>query len=271
MDELCESLECFCNSPQRLQILGILNGAEMDVRDLMTALDSPRSTVQRNLSKLKKRGWIEETRSGYTTTTVGRLLREVFVTTSETAAAIQRIAPFLEAVDAPPEIEIDQLNDALVTTPGPGQPNAPMTRLFEAFDSTDFVRGFIPVVSCLAVELFRHADRDIVEHEYIVSDAVFNVLREQYPNERIDESGKNQPVHVTIQLYEGNIPYGLFVSEERLVLAAYDEIDRMQALVESTNEVAIEWGERMYETYRRQSTDPDMDIQPAARDAELVD
>ena len=271
MNELCESLKCLCNSPQRLQILGILNGTEMDVRDLMTTLDSSRSTVQRNLSKLKKQGWIEDTRSGYTTTTVGGLLHRVFVTTNETTAVIQRMAPFFEAVDVPLEIEIDRFNDALVTTPRPGQPNAPMKRLFETFDGADSVRGFIPVVSYLVVELFRRANRDIAEHEYIVSDAVFSALREQNPTEWMDESGKNQSVRVTIQLYKGNIPYGLFISEERLALAAYDEIDRIRALVESTNEEAVEWGECMYETYRHESTDPEMDIQPVARDAELVD
>lgn len=271
MDKLCESLECLCNSPQRLRILGTLDGTEMNVRDLMTALNSPRTTVQRNLSKLEKRGWVESTGSRYTATIVGGLLRELFVTTSETAGTIQRLAPFFEAVDVPLEIEIGQLTDALVTTPDPTQPNAPTKRLFETFDSADRVRGFVPVVSSFVVELFCNADRAIVEHEYIVSDEVFDVLYEQYPDEWINVSGKNQPVHVEIQLYEGEIPYGLFISEDRLALAAYDETGRMQALVESTNEEAVEWGERMYETYRRESTEPEMNTQSVAHNAELMD
>lgn len=271
MDGHCETLECLCNSPQRLRILDILNGTEMDVRDLMTALNSPRSTVQHNLSKLEERDWIDTTASGYTATTVGGLLCELFVTTGETADTIQRLAPFFEAIDVPPEVEIGKLTDALMTTPNPTQPNAPTKRLFEAFDGADRVCGFTPVVSGFMVELFCNGDRTIAEHEYIVADEVFDILHEEFPEERIDMSEKDKSVSVTTYLYEGDIPYGLFISEERLVLVAYDETGRLQALVESTNEEAVEWGERMYETYKYESTEPMIDVQPVARDAELID
>ena len=116
MDDLRETIECLCNSPQRLKILDALDGARMDVREVMAALDSPRSTVQRNLSVLEDRGWVEATGSGYTATTVGELLRAEFMGMGETATKIERMAPFLNTVDAPAEVAVDQLNDVLVTT-----------------------------------------------------------------------------------------------------------------------------------------------------------
>lgn len=94
MDERCAAMECLCNSPQRLRILDVLDDTQMDVRDLMEALNSPRSTVQRNLTVLEERDWIEDRCSGYTTTTIGRLLREEFVSMSETTDTIKRMAPF---------------------------------------------------------------------------------------------------------------------------------------------------------------------------------
>lgn len=270
MDNLCEFIECLCNSPQRLRMLDILDGTQMDVRELMTALDSSRSSVQRNLTVLKEQGWVEEICSEYTTTTIGGLLYEEFARANEATAAIKRMAPFFEAVDTPPEIDIDQLTDALVTTPDPTQPNAPTKRLYEAFDGADSVRGFVPVVSCFMVELFRDADRTIVEHEYIISPPVFDTLHEQYPDEWMDASGRDHSLRLKIQLYDGDIPYGLFISEGRLALAAYDEVGRMQALVESTTEEAVEWGEQMYETYRCQSEKPERDVPHVTHDAELV-
>ena len=59
-------------------------------------------------------------------------------------------------------------------------------------------------------------------------------------------------------MYEGTLPYGLFVSDEQLALAAYDEIGlgRIEAVVESTSEETIEWAEREYEEYRSQSIQP---------------
>lgn len=270
MDDLRESIECLCNSPQRFRILGILTGTQMDVRDLMSALDCSRSTVQRNLMVLKERGWVEETCSGYLTTTIGELLYEEFGRVNETTTAIKRMAPFFEVVDTPPEIEISLLTDALVTTPDPAQPNAPTKRLFEAFDGGDSVRGFVPVVSCFVVELFRNTDRTIVEHEYIITPDVFDTLYEQYPDEWMGASGRDHSLCLKIQLYDGDIPYGLFISGGRLALVAYNEVGRMQALVESTTEGAVEWGEQMYETYRCQSTEPERDVPHVTHDAELV-
>ena len=116
MDEFREIIECLCNSPQRIKILDALDDTRMDVREVMEALDSPRSTVQRNLSVLEEQGWVETAGSGYTTTTVGELLRAEFVGMGETATKIERMAPFLNTVDEPAEVAIGQLSDMLVTT-----------------------------------------------------------------------------------------------------------------------------------------------------------
>ena len=271
MNKLCEAINCLSDSPQRLQILDALDGAYADPRDLKAELDSPRSTLQRNLSVLDEWGWIEKTPSGYTTTTTGCLLREEVVGMNETAETIQRMAPFLDAVDECSEIDIQRLNDPLVMTPDPAQPDMPMRRLFEIFEDADSVRGFIPVVPYFVAELFTHTDRNIDKHEYIVSDDTFDALDEEFPDEQISGSEKDQSARITIRLYEDTLPYGLFISTERLALTAYDENGRIQALVESTNEEAIEWGERMYEVYRGQSTQPDETYtSPETIDAELV-
>jgi predicted transcriptional regulator len=75
MNELYDSIKCLCESSQRLQILNVLDNAQLDLRSLMTELDSPRTTLQRNLSVLEDREWVEETDAGYTVTTVGTLIR----------------------------------------------------------------------------------------------------------------------------------------------------------------------------------------------------
>lgn len=116
MKGICDTIECLSNSPQRVEILDALDGKHTDLRDLKTELDSPRTTLQRNLSVLEEHGWVEKTPSGYTTTTVGCLLLGEAMSMSEATEMIQRIAPFLDAVDAPSKIDIQQLNDPLVTT-----------------------------------------------------------------------------------------------------------------------------------------------------------
>lgn len=253
MDELSKSIDCLCNSPQRYRILDILDDMQMDVRDLMTALDSPRSTVQRNLSVLEEQGWIKTTTSGYRVTTIGRLLCEEFVKVNETAAAITRMAPFWEAVDTPPEIDLGALSDALVTTPDQSDPNAPTKRLFNTFDDADHIHGFVPVISSFMIEHFHNMNRgEETIHEYVLSQTAFDALRKWYDG---SVSEKMLPSQTEILVYEDDIPYGLFISDEQFVLTAYDDVGRMEALVETPNKIAIERGEQIYESYRRQSTE----------------
>ena len=54
-------------------------------------------------------------------------------------------------------------------------------------------------------------------------------------------------------MYEGDLPYGLIISKTDIVLIAYDDIGRMQAVVESDSIETIEWGEQVYKKYRDQS------------------
>ena len=273
--EVCEPLAFLCNSSQRLQILDVLGDTRMDVRDVKDAVDGSRSTVQRNISKLEQRGWINKASAGYTTTAVGELLYEEFVAVSESTDAITRMTPFIEAVDEPEKIDSSQLTDVLVTTPDPGQPTSLMNRLSDLFGEADHVRGFLPVVSSLSVELSRRAvatGDDVPECDYIISSDAFDTLRQQYENDGTNGDEMDAPAHISIRVYEGTLPYGLFISDEQLALAAYDEIGRIEAVVESTNEETIEWGEREYEKYRRQTIQPhETERSSVVRDVEPVD
>jgi predicted transcriptional regulator len=251
MNELYDSIKCLCESQQRIQILNALEGTQMDLRSLKSELESPRTTLQRNLSVLEQQGWIEEIRSGYTTTTTGCLILKEVVAMDET---IHSMAPFLEAVEASTEIDISQLHAPLVTVPESKQPNAPMKRLLDTLEGAERVRGVLPVVSSVLVELSRHADAGgKPEPEFVVSRDALTVLYEQYADERPDTGEISIPMHGAKYVYEDDLPYGLVISGTNLVLIAYDDIGRMQAIVESDSGETIEWGEQVYENYRNQS------------------
>ena len=38
------------------------------------------------------------------------------------------------------------------------------------------------------------------------------------------------PAHIDVRVYDGDLPYGLFVSDDALALAAYDEFGRIQGI-----------------------------------------
>lgn len=63
IDETSESwdcIECLSGSLQRVQLLSVLSDAQIDLRNLVDELDSPRTTLQRNLTILEKRGWVKK-------------------------------------------------------------------------------------------------------------------------------------------------------------------------------------------------------------------
>jgi predicted transcriptional regulator len=256
MYELSDALKCLCNSPHRLRILDALDSAQLDLRSLMTELDCPRTTVQRNLSVLEKRGWVKDTRAGYTATTAGTLIRKEVVTVDETIKTMTSVAPFLAAISTPAALDIDQLTDVHITEPAPARPNAPMKRLLDAFEGANRVRGCLPVVSWLLVERSNRATDDIISgHEYVISRTAFDALR-THAAEDGNLSEMNPPAHIDLYIYTDDLPYGLFISQDRLALTAYNANGRIQALVESTSETTIGWGERVYEHYRQQSKCP---------------
>lgn len=254
MKEFYDSIKCLCESPQRLQILDALDSTHMNLRELMTKLESPRTTLQRNLSILEQRRWIEDTHSGYTTTTAGSCILEKVVALDKTIETINRIVPFLEAVDEPTTLDISQLKDVRMTVPDSTQPNAPTQRLLNAFDGADRVWGVLPVISQVLVELSHHADeKNSTQYQYIVSRDALDALQNQDTADRVDIYEPPQSIHVNIHIYDKALPYGLFRSEDRLVLVAYNELGRIHALVESDSEEAIGWGKQVYETYKQQS------------------
>lgn len=202
MEELYDSIKCLCESPQRLRILDALNSTYMDLRELKIKLDSPRTTLQRNLSVLEQRKWIEDTHSGYTTTTVGCFILEEVVTLDETIETINRIVPFLEAVDVPATFDISQLGDVRMTVPDSTQPNAPSQRLLNLFDGADHVWGVLPVISWTLVELSHHADeRSPTKHQYIVSRDALDALQNQDAADRVDISKPPQLARIDIYIY----------------------------------------------------------------------
>jgi predicted transcriptional regulator len=254
MNGLHDSIECLYDASQRLRILDTLDNAALDLRGLMTALDSPRTTLQRNLSVLEDQGWIENTDAGYTVTTAGMLIREEVATMNKTVETINNMAPFLEAMNAPLTLDIDKLRDARLTVPDSVQPNAPMKRLLDAFEGADRVRGCLPVVSWVLVERSRRAADDVISgHEYVISREAIEALHQQFPANNKERSERNQSADIDLYVYEEDLPYGLFVARDRLALAVYNEKGRIQALIDAANETTIAWGEQVYERYKQQS------------------
>jgi len=245
-----DCLECLCGSPQRVTLLEVLSGAEIDLRSLVDELNSPRTTVQRNVSLLERHGWIERRSGGYATTQIGQSLLDVFTETLESIDRLNTLSPFFDVVDSPLHLDIGEFDKPSVTVPDHGRPHLPMNRLVKTLDTAVYRRGFLPVVSQMLVQHVGQADvLDLTDSEVILSRETVGALLERQPT---DEERATKGVEIIV--YEDELPYGSLIFEDRLLLAGYDDMGRIQALVESDSPRAIEWANGVYEKYRREST-----------------
>lgn len=249
-----ECVECLSNSFQRVQILGALTDAHADLRELIDELDIPRTSLQRNLSVLEQHGWIKQGPPGYTTTTRGSFLTDIFIEMLERIQRIETLTPFLDEVNSSAAMDIDRLNECLVTVPVSRRPHAPVTRLLEIFETAEQVRGFSPVVAGLPVKRYYRPNEITGEYEFILSKNTVDAHRRPDTDEWWDETDMTQGTRIELRISDDEFPYGLFACEDTLALAAYDDLGRMTALVESGSAAAIEWGEWIYERYKQQSS-----------------
>ena len=248
-----ECIACLSNSFQRVRVLAVLNDVPADLRELKDALDIPRTSLQRNLALLEQHGWIKRVHPGYTTTTKGSLLTNVFLEMLGRVQRIESLTPFLAEVDLSTAFDIDRLDAFLVTVPEPHRPHAPMIRLLDLFETAEQMRAFSPVVGGLLAKRYCQPGEITGEYEFILSKHTVDDLRRPETDNWSGEIEPEQTTRIDLWVYDGEFPYGLFICEDTLVLAAYDGAGRIQAVVESESETTIRWGKQLYETYRHQS------------------
>jgi predicted transcriptional regulator len=248
-----DCVECLSNSFQRVRVLAALTDASADLRDLKDELAIPRTSLQRNLALLEQHGWVKQIPAGYTTTIRGSLLVNVFLKMLRRVQRIETLTPFLDEVDLPTALDIDQLDEFRVTVPEPSRPHAPIIRLLDIVETADRMRAFSPVVAGLLAKHYYRPSVITGDHEFILSMNTVDAAYRPDLDDWIVESETDWSTRIEIRVYDGEFPYGLFVCEDMVALAAYDSSGRIQALVESESETTVTWGEEVYETYRHHS------------------
>lgn len=249
-----DCVECLSNSFYRVRVLAALNDTPATLRELMDELDIPRTSLQRSLSLLEQHGWIKRLPSRYTTTTRGSLITDIFIGMLDRVQRTETLAPFLDDVDLPMAIDIDRIDGCHVTVPTPHRPHVHISRLFNIFETAGQIRAFLPVVSGMLAKHYYRSSKTTGEHEFILSENAFDAYRRSETNEWKDMIAMAPSTRINLCVYDGDFPYGLFVCDDKLALAAYDGLGRMTALLESDSAVTIKWGEDVYEKYRQQSS-----------------
>lgn len=253
MDGISTAAE-LVRSEARLALLCHLQKGDATRYECRDAVDCARTTVDRNLDRLERNGWVQQDDRTYTITTSGEFALEAaleFLETVDTAARLQPILRWMprDALD----IDIRLLEDAKMTLAGDGAPLAMIDRHTSVVRDASSFRGVLPLSS---VQPLRVHKRRVTAGEATGTMVVAPNVAERYLSDPqfvdiIDEmlATENASIYVT----EQGIPFYLGILDGTVQIGVDDDLEP-RGLLESDRDEVTAWAERRFEQYLSAAT-----------------
>ncbi|WP_135303153.1 helix-turn-helix transcriptional regulator [Haloarcula amylovorans] len=249
---MTDTAQFLADSPDRLALLEHLRETPGSPRDLADDLEQSRRSVQRNLAAFADRGWVEKRDGDYRLTTTGLLVTRRHREYVDALAAIgDNDALYAHLpVDAAPEPSL--LADATLVVAEPDQPQAPVSHYVSTVESADtsHVRMISPVLS----RLFHDAHAELVlagiETELVLDGPTINRAREKNPAEFATVVSVPP---FTLYHSPDPISFGLTLTDDRVLLLAYDESGQLHACADGTDPELYAWATDCFERHRERS------------------
>ncbi len=213
-----------------------------------------RRSVQRNLTELTRRGWVEKVDGKYRVTPSGDLVVDAHERYCNELATIERFSPILDAFSdvshTPPPTA---LSSATMTTVTPGQPHGPLYQYLQTIKrfETERVRMLSPVLSRPLHEAHAELGMRGAHTELILSERLSERARRLNPRE-FDLLVSVAPL--TMYCHPGPIEVGITIGNDRVLVCSYDD-DRLTACLVATSSAMIEWACELFDRYRSQASE----------------
>jgi predicted transcriptional regulator len=214
-------------------------------RDLVDALDVPRSTLDRAVRELETAGLVEYRDGAYRPTLFGRTALETHETyrrsLDDLTAAADVVAPL------PPDSPLDRtfLVGAEVVASAPHLPDEVVGRLFESVRDADRIRGVAPVGMEGHLDAFRDATTTNAGGlELVLTPELFDHVARTRAEETLDaiESGR-------ATLYRAEIPFrfGLWLADDREAGVVVYTDTGVRGVLVNGDAPAVEWALDLFE------------------------
>lgn len=223
-------------------------------RDLVTAFDVSRSTIDRAVRELADAGLLDRAHGTVSPTLRGHLARDAYRRFHGTIAGIVDAGDVLAELEDDLPLDVRLFEDATVVDAATHAPQRPITELEEILERAGHVRTLANSVIPDLVTLYR--DR-IVEGDLgadvVVTPEVLDVLVANHHAE-VDDVVQNESV--TFWLTEEPLPYGLVVAslDDRDVAVVICGQGSIAGLVTNDDPDALEWAETRFQEVRRDAT-----------------
>jgi hypothetical protein len=232
----------------------------LDRRDLETGLGVSRATSHRFTRWLDEAGYAERVDGVYSLTGEGEVVAEAVLQFERKIRTADRLAPLLDAIcEDHREFVVEPFEDATVTVATPSDPYAPVTRFLTLLRDCERFRGFntTHMVPPGLADIYGDPFADC-EVELIYLSDVVEVLQEADDGLRRALDGDGDGDRLTLRTRDA-LPYGLALFDgedgERVGIGGYDEeTGAMRVFVDTDTALARAWAERVYGTFRDDST-----------------
>lgn len=251
---------------RRAPTLEALRDGPLDRRDLEARLDVSRATSHRLTRWLGDRGLIERVDGEFRLTDLGRAVSASITEFKADVTTAFLLAPVVEALDeTQPPLPLAAFRDAVVTTPGDGDPYAPMNRYVALVRETSTLRGCNTwAIAPTYMDEIQDRILDGMETDLVDPVSVVEDVMENYPERCVEVCVSG---NLTIRLHD-SLPFGLAIFDDRVGIAVRDpETTALVAFVDTDDPVAREWADAVYRTYVGESVRLEQFTRKGLRDA----
>lgn len=205
-----------------------------------------RSTVHRVTETLQELGLVDKPDERFYLTGLGRLVAAEFEQFRRRVETARRLEPFLNTVDpSAVDVPLESFADVTVTAPRPRQAHVGVKRIIELIERSDSLRMFSSIISPLYVDAALAEMLDGMEITVLFDAEVMDIVGTRFAEEarRAFETGR---FHVAVV---EEVPFELFLFDDRMGMAAHDDAAVARAFVESRAPEARAWAEELFEEY----------------------
>ncbi|WP_246998911.1 helix-turn-helix transcriptional regulator [Halosolutus gelatinilyticus] len=240
---------------RRHEVFTVLANDPLEKPELASALDVSPATTHRILTSFRENDWIARTDGGYALTPLGERMGRAVRSYRSAVVEARRLTPLYDllfAATLPVEVEPDVFADATVTTIDSHDPYRPLNRFIDLLGNTDSLRGIDTTsVAPTYVEDVHERIVDGMPVEIVFETPVIDRLATEYADLAEDAFDRE---NLTLWAID-DLPFGLALFDDRVGIGRYDdEVGFLSVFVDTDDDEAYAWGERVFEHYRSAAT-----------------
>lgn len=233
---------------KRAPVFEELRDGPRDTGELDSNLALSRSTIHRTTQSFMENRLVEKSGDEFELTGFGRTVASEIAEFEARMKSSCQLEPFLNTI-GPTDVDVpvERFTDATVTRPKPRQPHFAVKRIIELIEESDSLRMFSSIISPFYVDVAHREMLDGMKIAVIFDPEIIEVVLSEYYDKALEaaETGMFE-----VQVHD-EIPFELFIFDDRIGMAAHDETGIPRAFVEADSPDMIEWAEELYESYEK--------------------